>query len=67
MARFTERLKPHILLEVQKANPHIFEEAAKTALDVDGAFCGARFFSNRGFGYNSGFQAGPVPMEIGNF
>ena len=66
MARFTEELKPHILMEVRKARPHIFEEAAKIALDVDGAFYGAGFFSIGGFGYNSGFQSGPVPMEIGN-
>ena len=66
MAQFTERLKPHILLEVRKASPHILEEAAEIALDVDGAFYGAGFFSNRGFRYNSGFQGGSVPMEIGN-
>ena len=67
IARFTEGLKPHIFLEVRKASPHIFEEAAKIALYVDGAFYGAGFFSNHGFGYNSGFQTGPVPMEVGNF
>ena len=58
MARFTEGLKPHILLEVRKTSPHILEEAAKIAFDVDGAFHGA--------GYNSSFQSGPVPMEIWN-
>ncbi|PXF41847.1 hypothetical protein BWQ96_08426 [Gracilariopsis chorda] len=66
LARFTEGLKPHILLEVQKASPKMFEEAAKIALYINGAFYGAGFFSNRGFGFNTGFQTGPVPMEIGN-
>ena len=66
LARFTEGLKPHMLLEVRKASPTMFEEAAKIALDVDGAFYGAGFFSNRGFGFNTGFQTVPVPMEIGN-
>ena len=66
MARFTEGLKPHILLEVRKSSPSLFEEAAKIALDVDGAYYGARFFSNRGF-YPRFQNSGPVPMEIENF
>ena len=66
MARFTEGLKPHILLEVRKASPNLFEQAAKVAVDVDGAYYGAGFFFNRGM--SSGFrEKGPVPMEIGNF
>ena len=44
----------------------MFAEAAKIALDVDGAFYGAGFFSHRGFGYDSGLQTGPAPMGIGN-
>ena len=66
LARFTEELKPHILLEIRKFSPIMFEEAAKIALDVDGAFHGAGFFSNRGFGCNIGLLTGPAPMEIGN-
>ena len=64
MDRFTEGLKPYILLEVWKASQHTFEEAARIALDIDGAFYCAGFFYNRKFGYNSGFQSGPVRMEI---
>ena len=59
-------MKPHLLFEVRKGSPPISEEAAKIVLDVDGAFYGAVFFSNREFGYNSCFRAGPVSMEIGN-
>ena len=66
LARFTEGLKPPILLEILKSSPIMSSEAAKIALDVDRAFSGAGFFSNRGFGYNSGRQTGPALMGIGN-
>lgn len=67
MARFTEGLKPHILLEVRKGSPKLFEEAAKITLDVDGACYGAGFFSRKGQNYGFRGDTGPVPMEKGNF
>ena len=66
LARLTEELMPHILLEIHKSCPTMFEEAAKIPLDVDGAFYGAGLFSSCGFGYNSGLQTWPAPLEIGN-
>lgn len=64
LAIFTEGLEPHTLLEVQHSSSNVCEEAAKIAKYVDEAFYTADFFSNRGFGYNSGFQNDPVPMNI---
>ena len=61
LARFCEGLKPHILLEVRKSNPSTFDEAAKIALDVDGAYFGAGVYGNASSGND-----GPVPMQIGN-
>ena len=62
LARFSEGLKPHILLEVRKENPMRLDAAATIALSVDGAYYGAGFFSGYG-NQSSGF----MPMEIGNF
>ena len=62
LARFTEGLKPHILLEVRKENPLRLDAAATIALSVDGAYYGAGFYSGNGT-QNRGF----APMEIGNF
>ena len=66
LARFCEGLKPHILLEVRKSNPLKFEAATTIALNVDGAYYGAGFFSGRGSHWNAGSSV-PTPMEIGNF
>ena len=43
LARFSEGLKPHILLEVRKENPMRLDAAATIALSVDGAYYGAGF------------------------
>lgn len=65
LARFSEGLKPHILLEVRKENPRTLDAAANIALNVDGAYYGAGLFS--GNGRPPSFNSNYAPMEIGNF
>ena len=65
LARFCEGLKPHILLEVRKENPIRLDAAANIALNVDGAYYVAGFFSSSS--KPSNINRGFAPMEIGNF
>ena len=61
--RFVQGLKPQVRLEVMKAGSQTMESASRIALNVDSALFGAGMYFNQG--YIS--QAGPTPMEIGNF
>ena len=60
--RFCQGLKPQIRLEVLKAGVTTMDEAARIALNVDGALFGAGIFTQQ----LQSSRSAPTPMEIGN-